>query len=496
MCSRTSPKIWLLMLIPVAVLLGIGWMQRNNHIIFKPPRRTTGPLRMIVTDVKFEKLKPREVAEGFDTKVTLTLDLEGQLPQKGAPFGLSPYVRNVRLVETGAKPRVTKLRDEDVQLVENDIYIVPLDSNPRVGMGKLPQKLSFLLNLSKLKRSRDAVELRADIFSYLQVHIPMGRGKNRVIGITGLRAFPGTKFLSVVRRPNQIVQVPQFSKETSLTTGTPQIDTRSPLSSFDNTGSPIIEITVPLFWKDEKFNASNGNPEIFTGHPYIEDAHGKRYRSFQYGKNKYFYFNQGRFSSNGTGDLRENGASYSFPSDAFPDEAGQLTLKTQISANEEWPVPVSVVIRRANQKKPSQFPPFKVANVQVRPIRDDKGDTEVIVQVQPNSSSTNIEAFSRELISDWSQHLVDARGQKYTTFIQWTTWTTFPNGNNAPMTKREQQTTSMDTKKEIDETHQQIAVHYKFFLDQVRTQAGRVTFHAEIGMKGCKFLPVSVVARP
>jgi len=77
MRSRTSSKIWFLMLIPVVVLIGIGWMQRNNRITFKPPRRQSGPLKMVVTDVKFEELKPREVAEGFDTKVTLTLDLEG-----------------------------------------------------------------------------------------------------------------------------------------------------------------------------------------------------------------------------------------------------------------------------------------------------------------------------------------------------------------------------------------------------------------------------------
>jgi len=405
-------------------------------------------------------------------------------------------VRNVRLVETGAKPRVTRLNDDNVLVIEEDRFVIPLDSNPRVGMGKLPRRLSFLLSLSKMKHSEGAVELRADVLSYLIGQVPFGRGKNASLAITGLGTLPAVKVLSVVRRPHQLVTVPEFSRETSLTVGQAKTGIESPLTSNFQGGAPAISVDVPLFWKGEGFSTVSNDPLIDLGQPYIEDAHGKKYRRFKYGKNKYFSFNANVGSSTSSNsNITETSVSYSFPTDAIPFEAGQLTLKTRISGNGEWPVSVSVVVRRANEKQLAP-PPLKIVSTQVRPLnQDDKGDTEVVVKVQPALPATDLESFGRELITYWSQHLVDARGMEYSNFAQWGTWTTYPNGIHAPVTKRQQQTSSMDTSQEVDQQNHQIVIHYKFFLNQVPMKTGRVLFKTDIGMKGYKFLPVSVIVR-
>ena len=493
MRSRTSPKIWLLMLIPVFVLLGIGWMQRDNRINFKPPRRTEGPLKIAVTDTKFEELKPREVAEGFDTKLTLTLDLEGQLPAKGAPFGLSPYVRNVRLVETGAKPRITKLNDDNVWVLEDDKFTVPLDGKPHVKIGKLPQRLTFLLSLSKMNQSARPLELRASISSLLQAQFK--RGGNIIH--TAVGSLPFLYFSQVVRQPNQVVQLPKVSKRTDLTLGEPTFSSYPARGLNPGTDGFTTSVTVPMFWKGNSFKSSSTNPQIHVGIPYIEDARGKKYRNFKYGKSQSFRFNYGGIgsSSNG-GNVIETSTSYSFPANAIPYKAGQLTFKTQISGNDEWPVPVSVVVRRADEKQLAQ-PPFKIVSTQVNSITDDKGDTEVVVKIQPALAATDIETFRRELITYWSQRLVDAQGMEYQNFAQWITETSYPNGIDAPaVAKRQQQTRSMDTSQEVDQQNRQIVVRYKFFLNQVQMKTGCVLFKADIGMKGYKFLPLSVVVRP
>ena len=492
MRQKSSPKLTLLMTLPVVALLVVGWFLRDKRGTFTPLLPQTGPLRMVVTDVKFEELKPREVAEGFDTKVTLTLDLAGQLPKKGAPFGISPYVRNVRLVEMGAKPRVTKLDDESVLVVEGDNFIVPLDSNPRIGSGKLPQRLSFLLSLSKVNPSSHSVELRATISSALQAQFSR-RGATIITGIATLNRL---SFSHVVRQPGEIVKVPEVSRETGLTIGEPRINVSSPLSSswiFEGAGTYI---TVPLLWKGNSFKSGSTNPQIRFGRPYIEDAYGKKYRTFKGLRNTKKGISSGGIGSSSNGNIvTETSTSFSFPKDAFPYSAGQLTLKALISGNDEWPVPVSVVVRRADEKPATQFPPLKVTSTQIRSIKSDKGDTEVVVKLQHTVPSTNLEAFRRELITYWSQHLVDSRAQKYTDFMRWETLTTFPNGMNAPVTKRQQLSGSMDTNVDVDQSNRQLVISYKFFLNQVPKKAGRVTFKAEIGMKSYKFLPVSVVVR-
>ena len=487
MCSRTSPKIWLLMLIPVAVLLGIGWMQRDNHIIFKPPRRTTGPLQMVVTDVKFEDLKPREVAEGFDTKVTLTLDLEGRLPKRGAPFGLSPYVRNVRLVEVGAKPRVTKLNDENVLVLQDNTFTVPLNSNPSVGGGKLPQTLSFMLKLSELKPSRGAVELRADILSLLQMQVTSG--------ITGVRAFPGLKFLFVVRRPDQSIQTHQIDKTSSLQVVSTQV-TKLPPNSWQLSygyNVPVYEVVTQLELKpDVSFDPNSA--QLKTNIASIVDEKGHIYRHFQWEKSagQAGPMQGGGFSSSAR-DLVASSSSLPakclvrryFPAEEIPLSAGQLTFKMNVSLNDEWPVPVSVIVRPRNFKPPQEVSPFQVVKTQSKAIQADDYDTEVSFWLKPLKPELAAHDVSSQLIVDYSQHTEDSRAIEFWSYYK-------PDPTNPGTSSM----LYMPGKATFDNVSRLYLVTYQIPLKLGAFSRGRITFHAEIGMKGYKFLPVSVVVRP
>lgn len=71
-----------LMLLPVAAL-GI-WAWRGGPT---KPTKPGAPTRIVVRSVKFQSLMAREIGQGFDTKVLITLGYEGQKPRKWGPQG-------------------------------------------------------------------------------------------------------------------------------------------------------------------------------------------------------------------------------------------------------------------------------------------------------------------------------------------------------------------------------------------------------------------------
>jgi hypothetical protein len=463
---RIKPREAALMFAPVLVLLVVGWFLRDKRSTYTP-LRTSGPLQTVVTDIKLVPLKPMEVAEGFDTKVEISLALEGGAPAKkiGEP-GIAPGLKNVRLTGLLSKPNHV-LKDDEVAV---EIGKHRWKLNQQLGVRDV-NKVTLCLPLAKWKRSSTPLVLKGDLVSDLSFETKTPRA-TRISGAGPMRPVP---FQFVVRAANQVVTPPHFSRDTKMTIESPRKYYRRSSERFNGKTIPIMYVTVPLRYEPSWLG--NSKPTMHISQPYLVDERGHRYTELRWGRS----LEPIRFGSPSFNDTDNKVTTiFEVPVDQIPLSAGQLTLKAYISCNDNWPVAISTVVRTKAESLPPKPSPFTVAKVIVGSPEYNRKDTQVELWLRFKGKQLLGEGDNSRVITDWSQHLVDAKGKEYTEFP------TAPDeftgiGCSPPI---------FDAKTRL------YRVAYSFPLKTVPRTAGRLIFKAEIGLRGYKFLPVSVVVRP
>lgn len=115
MKSSAFRREWVLMILPVLGLVGVGlWAQNRPAPV--APKPTPGPFRLVVKEFKTVPLTPYEVSLGADTKVTMTVVTAGRPP--GVSGWESEQLPLIYSLKTG-KP----VHDE-YGLVENTAILV------------------------------------------------------------------------------------------------------------------------------------------------------------------------------------------------------------------------------------------------------------------------------------------------------------------------------------------------------------------------------------
>jgi hypothetical protein len=461
-----------LMFAPVLVLLVVGWFLRDKRSTYTP-LRTSGPLQTVVTDIKLVPLKPMEVAKVSTPKSKLAWHSKVALPRKDlANLASRPGLKNVRL--TGLRSKPSHVSKDDEVAVEIGKHRWKLNDNSVVTRSKKLHSVCRWQNGSVRVPSRS--QRRPRFRPKFHTQIPRGTTSR---GAGPMRPVP---FQIVVRAPNQVVTPPQLSRDTKMTIEKVTQEYTRSSGSFNGKTIPVVRVNVVL--KRALSWLGNSKPSLQLSRPYIVDEKGRRYSEFKFNGFTWNSIATGGyfFDTNADGTAKDDKVTISFqiPVDSIPLSAGQLTLKAYVSCNDNWPVAISIVVRTKAESLPPKPSPFTLAKVTFGSNQYDRKVTQVEVLLRYKGRKLLTEGEHSKIITDWSPRLVDAKGKEYTEFP------TAPN----ELSGFGSSGVTFDTKTKLRR------VVYSFPMKTVPRTAGRLTFRAEIGMRGYKFLPVSVVVRP
>ena len=342
--GRIKAKELLLFLVPM-LMVGVGFMLRGREAPQPLPVATQpAPFSLTVKDVRFESVTPREVAQGFDTRVAVLMEPSGKLPSNSSYRWqyLRPRFEDAHLIyQRDGKPRRFQMADGSAA-----VQVEPQFDDPQ-------GTVRFMLPLSQVPASDSAVTLKAKITSvdaHGTVITPPGQKVNAVT----VTRIPATVFSFVVRKPGEQVQTPIVSRECPLALDQVTVtDKSSPLFAAATMGADtLVHLTVK--YDTPSWLGRPPRPVWKFGKPYLVDEKGRRYSTFRWpgvggGKSYSAGINYGGMSWSGTaGNYAADGkysTSYWLPLASVPKSAGKLTLKSQISVNEMWPLSISVVVR-------------------------------------------------------------------------------------------------------------------------------------------------------
>jgi hypothetical protein len=303
--SRFKAKELLLLLLPTIGLAAMGFALRHQESTGKPPRDTSGPTQLIVTGIKREPVTPRDVAQGFDTRFAVTLDYKGATPAAwGEDMGWSLGTPLLSVKKAGKR----------VYLGEETGW-----RRVRFDNGKGVYISSFLLPLSHVNSRTGEIFFEAEIGVR-----PQTAGGTRNPGL------PAIPIAFKARNANQTTQIPKVSRYRPFALG--KVTTTHYGSGA--TAGAMVKVILHL----HEAITADAEPRLETsGQTYVLDETKKRYwvTSYAWSVDAQKKTCQVRFDLDGKN---------------LPASAQHLTLKAQLSVDDCWPLPISVVVR--NTRKP------------------------------------------------------------------------------------------------------------------------------------------------
>lgn len=314
------------MLLPVALLAGAGlFVSRNPNAL--PFARDNGPLRLVIERAEVVPITPREVFEGYDTKIEIVGNKMGRSikPQNGLletvdSGGTSDP--HLALKHGPKKIRYRSLNDGDLM-------------REAMTMGRHAVQTTILLKMASLPITKQDLLFRAEVESN-QRYVVAAPNSGRRITLNERIAAPVE---ILVRHAGKKILVPKPSQYCPLKIESKEI---IPLSKFIPDRGEDTLVSIHL--------SNTENPEkpyfrVARNSAYIEDEHGKRYRRFLY--NAFparRYWNDIEHSLM-TKDAGGAAVKFPLPLRQIPASAGRLTLHADIYVNDCWPRHVSVVVR-------------------------------------------------------------------------------------------------------------------------------------------------------
>jgi hypothetical protein len=304
--SRFKAKELLLLLLPAIGLAAMGFALRHREATGKPPRDTSGPTQLIVTSIKRRPATPREVALGFDTGFAVTLDHKGA---SAADWGKYKgwFLISPSLFYEKAGKRV--YLDE-----KTDWRAVNFDKAQDVFTTK------FALPLSRVNHHT------REIFFETEIGVSpytMGGARKPV--------FPIIPILFKVRNANQIVLIPKVSRYRPFTLS------KVSVTHFNSGAAPSAQVEAILNFHDTTTKGVESQ-SVTAEQTYLQDERKKRY-----------FLSTGYSTSLGQQPIRR--VTWHLDGRDYPAGPKHLTLKTQLSVDDCWPLPISVVVRNARKPR-------------------------------------------------------------------------------------------------------------------------------------------------
>jgi hypothetical protein len=314
-----------LLLLPVLVIGTVAW-----YLSRPPLPQNTGPWRLVLDEVKNARVTPREVYDGFDTKIAFKAHTEGESSgakiEVGALTADEPRSHDcshiqIVAVRNGKERVVYDERKFPVSIIETQQYLAP---------GKDGEWSTLSLSLSKLSRQV------GDLTPYaLSV-----RGKlTEVWGYRGpriwrMRSTPEVSFQFTVKQAGAAIVVSRASRSQPFKVVKTKVEKYT-------LGAAGIDTMVSLGMQ-VAMNRLNLNEDVKIEHrdDYITDGQGRRYGNLPGMRGKIGNL-QARIrtpSQQGDATLEIFFAIAKLP-------PGRLTFHTMISVNDCWPLPVKVVLR-------------------------------------------------------------------------------------------------------------------------------------------------------
>lgn len=448
-CELTKPMkrkelFWMLAPCAFLVLMALWLRGRPGATLL-----LNEPFSVLVEKVEKEALNAREVSDGWDTKLKITLTHKGPTPQWwGQPVDDSGFNDGVRLFydHKGKQSAVkaqqpTNLYSEDFLLwrpvwdQENQRYIARL-----------------LLPLAKVPLRPGSVKVQARIV-FEKNNTPL---------------CPPGRLETIVRRPGEVVRVPTISKDSHLGIEKFIIEDVPPaqLKAEGYTADTRIE------WKVRYYDTGENTTYSAGVEVQLYDAHGATYSPNYAG---------------GEGGLSPQQSTTSAVADfdvkSIPRSAGALTLRGHIGIGSYWPLKVEIPIRDSLGrvlKTPQTPAPFTIGAITVRSAdaeaKQERSDLVVSIGIQFKHPPKNVSYTDWQ--ADWSPHLVDETGKEY-----WTFKTPYPVGP---------QPLAFGTTYSTGSVH---SIEYVIPLNQVPASAKIVKFKTQIGYEHSARVPVEVLLR-
>ena len=288
---------------------------------------------------------------------------------------------------------------------------------------------------------------------------------------------PPARWQHVVRKPGEMVRVPQVSKDSHLRLVYMAIGEAPPAHLQTNGYTVDTRIT----WKVRYYPRGDNTSHSLNLNVLLYDEKGGTYTPHQSGAG------DGSVSADKTNAT----AIADFDLKSIPRSAGALTLRGHLGIGPYWPLKIEIPIRDKQGrvlKTPPAPAPFTIGAIQVRPltVQNQKqygADTAVSIAirftgVQP-PEHTSLEMWQ----ADWSPHLEDETGKKYRVFS-----TSRPGGPR----RLSFSASYIHSFRGSEPFH---SVYYLIPLNQVPPRAKTVKFKTRIGYEYSTQLPVEVVLR-
>ena len=214
MKSSALRREWALMILPVLLLVGVGWWGQNRPVPPAPqPTPTPGPLRLEVVEFRKLPLTPYEVFLGADAKVRIEVVTAGRF--LGAnPLGTWTWAETKKLRAPNSDLPVYDADgySQGAQVImENARFERDEQSISSDGSGKFAQTL--LLRLREVPADRGELELKWDLA--LGANVWAAAGQSQESKIAGLKANGRAATAMarlVVRRADEKIALPGVSK--------------------------------------------------------------------------------------------------------------------------------------------------------------------------------------------------------------------------------------------------------------------------------------------
>lgn len=438
------------MLVPVLILAGVGLVLRQRQAVVLQVGED--PFRLTVQGIRFEPLTPREVYDGYDTKVAVELGYKGKAPAWwGKQYRYSSEETGTVVFESGPDSKLQRVRHKE------GYWLWPNRTSPVYQKDKNRYTARYVMALRDIP-NHDAIRLRDRL----------------AIEHTRQKPLCDPIWLdTVVRKRGQKTTLPQVSHDTGFKLERYQIEEVPPIKTLNQ--KPQWRLRL-FFFK----TGSSTETELVNASVYLHDAHGNSF--------SYFGVDQGESVELNSQHRRDVVDVDINPHPDHLPRTGPLWLVGKMSCGDKWPLPIRIPYRDKSGRiltSVGMQPQFRVVSIKIA-----RGDDEYVAETGPHTMvKVLVESNGKPLTSmakwkwenEYSEHVVDAHGKRYWKFP-------FKGGaSTAGLGHAYIQT---------PEPSQQMEFHYYLNLSKIPKSAGRLTFKATISANGSKRVPVSVVVRP
>lgn len=305
-----------LLVLPALALVAFGFvMQREPRLV---GRSETGNFSLTIDEIKQEPATPLEVFKGYDTRVTVKYTMSK-----------APQIANAKLVGSSA---FGNLNARLIQRKDGAERVLRLPGVSAVLLSGL-EDTTFLFRLSKVPLSDGELTFKTSVCGGYVYNKSSG-------GIKSLYTTPVPVEI-VVRKAGETVQIPVVSKYCPLKQEEMKVEA---VASAQSVVGENTRVTATVRCLEEPPIEGFKDKCVFSK-PRLVDANGKEYMSFN---NKMIGKNMAQIVIGWPGDGGNEKTChrwFGLPVQLIPKSGGRVTFKTEVSINDGWPLPLSVVVR-------------------------------------------------------------------------------------------------------------------------------------------------------